>query len=40
MEDSSIKKLAKDIQLLICDVDGVLTKGEIYLDNSDLEMKA
>ncbi len=40
MEDSSIKKLAKDIQLLICDVDGVLTKGEVYLDNSDLEMKA
>ncbi len=40
MQDTSIKKLAKDIQLLICDVDGVLTKGEVFLDSSDLEMKA
>ena len=40
MQETSIKKLAKDIQLLICDVDGVLTKGEVFLDNSDLEMKA
>jgi len=40
MQDTSIKKLAKDIQLLICDVDGVLTKGEVFLDNSDFEMKA
>ncbi|MFT5450861.1 MAG: 3-deoxy-D-manno-octulosonate 8-phosphate phosphatase (KDO 8-P phosphatase) [Enterobacterales bacterium] len=40
MEESDIKSLAKNIRLLICDVDGVLTKGEVYLDNSTLELKA
>lgn len=40
MEESLIKALAKDIRLLICDVDGVLTKGEIFLDNADGEYKA
>ncbi|MFT5519797.1 MAG: 3-deoxy-D-manno-octulosonate 8-phosphate phosphatase (KDO 8-P phosphatase) [Enterobacterales bacterium] len=40
MEESDIKSLAKNISLLICDVDGVLTKGEVYLDNSTLELKA
>ena len=39
-EDNNIRVLAKNIQLLICDVDGVLTKGEVYLDNTNLEMKA
>ncbi len=34
------KLLAKDIKLLICDVDGVLTAGDVYLDNSNLELKA
>jgi 3-deoxy-D-manno-octulosonate 8-phosphate phosphatase (KDO 8-P phosphatase) len=36
----NITILAKEIKLLICDVDGVLTKGEVYLDNTDLELKA
>ena len=40
MEDNRIKALAKNVRLLICDVDGVLTKGEVYLDNTNLEMKA
>ena len=40
MEESRIKDLAKGIRLLICDVDGVLTKGEVYLDNTNLELKA
>ena len=40
MEESRIKALAKDIRLLICDVDGVLTKGEIFLDNTVGELKA
>jgi len=35
-----ITDLAKRIQLLICDVDGVLTTGEIYLNNDDDEFKA
>ena len=35
-----ITDLAKRIQLLICDVDGVLTTGEIYLNNSEDEFKA
>jgi len=40
MEDSHIKSIAKDIQLLVCDVDGVLTRGDVILDNTDLELKA
>lgn len=40
MEKNTIRALAKDISLLICDVDGVLTKGEVFLDNTDLELKA
>jgi len=40
MEELKIKQLAKNIKLLICDVDGVLTKGELYLDNSSQELKA
>jgi len=40
MEENRIKALAKNIKLLICDVDGVLTKGEVYLDNTNLELKA
>lgn len=35
-----ITDLAKRIQLLICDVDGVLTTGELYLNNTDDEFKA
>ena len=35
-----ITDLAKRIQLLICDVDGVLTTGAIYLNNTDDEFKA
>ena len=40
MEENVIKSLAINIRLLICDVDGVLTKGDVYLDNSNLELKA
>ena len=35
-----ITDLAKRIQLLICDVDGVLTSGELYLNNGNDEFKA
>lgn len=35
----SVKKRAKNIELLIMDVDGVLTPGYIVLDESGLEMK-
>lgn len=38
--DKQIIKLAQDIQLLICDVDGVLTDGLIYMGNEGEEMKA
>ena len=31
---------AKEIRCLICDVDGVLTEGQVYLDNHDGELKA
>lgn len=31
---------AKGIRCLICDVDGVLTDGSVYLDNQDCELKA
>jgi len=37
---NKIKETAKSIKLLVCDVDGVLTRGEVYLDNADLELKA
>ena len=40
MVEDNINRLAKDIKLLICDVDGVLTKGEVYLDNTEIELKA
>ena len=40
MDDNRIKDLASNIALLICDVDGVLTQGEVYLDNTDVELKA
>jgi len=36
----SIHDDAKKIKLLVCDVDGVLTSGEIYLDNQEGELKA
>ena len=31
---------AKEIRCLICDVDGVLTEGQVYLDNDEGELKA
>ena len=34
------RKIARDIKLLILDVDGVLTDGSIILDNGDNEYKA
>ncbi|MCF7908678.1 MAG: HAD-IIIA family hydrolase [Candidatus Omnitrophica bacterium] len=34
-----VNKLFKNIKLLILDVDGVLTKGEIIYDNEDRELK-
>lgn len=40
MEENTIKQLARGIRLLICDVDGVLTKGEVFLDSTELELKA
>ncbi|RLA02401.1 MAG: 3-deoxy-manno-octulosonate-8-phosphatase KdsC [Gammaproteobacteria bacterium] len=40
MEESQVKVIAKQVQLLICDVDGVLTRGEVYLDSTNLELKA
>lgn len=40
MVDDNINILAKNIRLLVCDVDGVLTQGDVYLDNTDLELKA
>ena len=40
MEENRIKTLAGSIRLLICDVDGVLTKGEVFLDNTNIELKA
>ena len=40
MVKDNINQLAKNIKLLVCDVDGVLTKGEVYLDNTDRELKA
>lgn len=40
MKESEVKASARQVRLLICDVDGVLTRGEIYLDNTELELKA
>lgn len=41
MEKSEeIQEIAKNIKLLILDVDGVLTDGKIILDNQDNEYKA
>lgn len=37
---SSQYQSAKRVKLLICDVDGVLTDGTVYLDNTDGEFKA
>lgn len=37
---STIIEKAKKIQCLICDVDGVLTDGRLYLDNNGNEQKA
>tara|TARA_R110000868_G_scaffold8205_9_gene42853 strand:+ start:30332 stop:30859 length:528 start_codon:yes stop_codon:yes gene_type:complete len=39
MTDASIIKKAKDIKLVIFDVDGVLTDGTIYIGNGELELK-
>ncbi len=39
-EKTSAKKIAKNIKLLILDVDGVLTDGSIILDNDGNEYKA
>ncbi|BCB95218.1 hypothetical protein JZK55_01400 [Dissulfurispira thermophila] len=38
--EDRIKKIAKNIKLLILDVDGVLTDGSIILDNEGNEFKA
>ena len=40
MVEGKIKDLASHIKLLICDVDGVLTKGEVFLDNTNIELKS
>ncbi len=33
-------QLAKNIRCVVCDVDGVLTDGNVYLDNHESELKA
>ncbi len=38
--DKKIKNIAKKIQLIILDVDGVLTDGSLYFDNKGQEFKA
>ena len=38
--DDNILKQAKDIKLLVCDVDGVFSDGRIYLGNDGEELKA
>lgn len=38
--DDAIWNKAKDIKLLICDVDGVFSDGRIYLGNQGEELKA
>ncbi len=35
----SLLAIAKDIKLLICDVDGVFSDGRIYMGNNDEELK-
>lgn len=40
IQNSKIKAIAKNIKLLILDVDGVLTDGSIILDNKGNEFKA
>ena len=37
---NEIYQHAKNIRCLICDVDGVLTDGKVYLDNQQGELKA
>lgn len=37
--DKTILDIAKDIQLLICDVDGVFSDGLIYMGNNGEELK-
>jgi 3-deoxy-D-manno-octulosonate 8-phosphate phosphatase (KDO 8-P phosphatase) len=38
--NSSIDARARDIRLLTCDVDGVLTDGRVYMDDDGRESKA
>lgn len=38
--DKELREIAKDVKLLIVDVDGVLTDGRIILDNEGNEIKA
>ena len=38
--DDSLKKVAKNIKLVIFDVDGVLTDGSLFFDNQGQEFKA
>lgn len=40
VEPCNIVRRARDIQLLVLDVDGVLTAGELYLTDSGEEIKA
>lgn len=40
VDPSDILRRARDIQLLVLDVDGVLTAGELYLSDSGEEIKA
>lgn len=37
--DAAVFELAKDIKLLICDVDGVFSDGRIYMGNNGEELK-
>jgi len=37
---NDIVRRARDIKLLICDVDGVFSDGRIYLGNNAEELKA
>lgn len=39
IQDSRLKKIARNIKLLILDVDGVMTDGSIILDNNGHELK-
>ena len=40
LDPSEAEKIARDIKLLLLDVDGVLTDGKLYYSNSGEEMKA